>query len=54
MKEEYLDRERVLESLWNLIWASKSYEAKSAHALAYCEIRNLGFDTPYTLKQKLK
>ena len=51
-EKEYLDRTEVLEMLWNLIWASKTFEAKSACALAYCEVRNLGFDTNFTLKRK--
>ena len=49
---EFLDREQVLSILWNLIWASKTFETKSACALAYCEVRNLSFDTEFTLRKK--
>lgn len=51
-EKEYLDRTEVLEKLWNLIWSAKNQNEKACYALAYCEIRNLGFDTTFTLKRK--
>ena len=51
-EREYLDRTEVLEKLWNLIWEAETYEAQAASALSYCIIRNLGFDTDFTLKRK--
>ena len=53
--KEYLDREEVLRKLWCLIPPlGINQEIRSAYALAYCDIRAMGFQSEFTLKEELR